>query len=507
MKEWLKNAVFYEIYPSSFNDSNKDGYGDLIGIIKKLDYLENLGINAIWLNPIFDSAFMDGGYDVRDFFKVSKRFGSMEDFELLISESKKRNINIVLDLVAGHTSEKNPLFIKSASPKKNKYSQMFIWNDNPWELTEGYKFISGRYNRMGCYLVNFFSTQPALNYGFNEITHPSWQLSYTHPACLQTREYLKNVIRFWLDKGVMGFRVDMADSLVKNDPAKEATILLWNDITSFMCKEYPEAILISEWSSVLASKAGFDCDFLLDHHNNPYNQLVRAEEASKISVFNINGKGDYKKFFNDYISWYNQIKDTSCLIGNITCNHDTPRLSPFYNNEQLKIIYTMIITLPGVPFIYYGDEIGIKYEKDMISKECGYYRTGTRTPMKWDNSFNYGFSESKKIFLPQDSGVYSNVLTATNDENSILNAIKKIIKFKKENEDFNKNLIEYIDTPDFPFIYKVGSFYIIVNPTNEKKEFDLGYLLDELFSVNNRLEYANNKYYIASVSLSIVKIK
>ena len=145
MNEQLKNEIFYEIYPNSFKDSNNDGYGDFQGIIEKLDYVKNLGVTAIWLNPHFDSPFKDGGYDVKDYFHASKRFGTDDEFFKLVEEIHNRGMKIIIDLVCGHTSEENEIFLKSASSSPSEYDDMFIWTDNPWIVPEGYNFMRGRF--------------------------------------------------------------------------------------------------------------------------------------------------------------------------------------------------------------------------------------------------------------------------------------------------------------------------------------------------------------------------
>ena len=145
----LKNEIFYEIYPNSFKDSNGDGYGDFKGIIEKLDYVASLGVTSIWLNPHFDSPFKDGGYDVKDYFKASSRFGTDEEFFKLVDEVHKRGMKIIIDLVAGHTSEENEMFLKSASPIRNEMSDRYIWNDNPWCAPNEYFFMRGRFDRNG----------------------------------------------------------------------------------------------------------------------------------------------------------------------------------------------------------------------------------------------------------------------------------------------------------------------------------------------------------------------
>ncbi|MDR1697605.1 MAG: glycosylase [Erysipelotrichaceae bacterium] len=502
MATWLKKAVFYEIYPNSFLDTNGDGYGDFKGITSKLDYIKSLGCNAIWINPIYDSPFRDGGYDVRDFFKVSKRFGILDDFKELLKVAAKLEIRICLDLVPGHASEENPLFIKSASPIRNEYSDMFIWNKSPWELPDGYRFISGRYERNGNYLVNFFSTQPAINYGFYEITDPNWQLSYQDPRCLKQRNYLKQIIRYWFDLGVAGFRVDMADSLVKNDPDKVATIALWQEVLQEIKKDYSEHIFISEWSSPRAIKAGFDVDFILDHYHNFLNRLVRYEETGNHSVFDALGRGDAKKCFEVFIKWFQEIKDLGD-IGIITCNHDTPRLGGFYSVPQLKIIYTTLFMLPGIPFLYYGDEIGMKYQKDLPSKECGFQRTGSRTPMQWNQNKHRGFSVADDIFLPVDTTSEIDVATQEDDPNSLLNVVRESLRFRASHEDILGKDFQFVKADRGLFSFKRHKLLVIVNPLQDPKTYRIKSAQKIIYQVN---EATNENGLITLKPFSLVII-
>lgn len=469
---WLKSAIFYEIYPNSFMDSNGDGYGDLKGITSKLDYIKSLGVNAIWLNPHYDSPFMDGGYDVRDYFKVSPRFGSEADFDEFIASAHSRGIKVILDLVPGHTSEQNVDFLKSAEPVPNDMYDRFIWTKGEWDFPQGFKAISGRHDRKGNYIVNFYSTQPSLNYGFNRIDEPSWQMSYKSDAALKTREWLKSVMRFWLDRGADGFRVDMADSLVKNDgerSEKPATSEVWQDIRKMLDSEYPDAVIVSEWSDPQAIRAGFDADFMLDHWGNPYNLLVRGEEAPDgHSYFDINGKGDAAKFAAGFSEWYDKIKNDGYLAI-ISCNHDTPRLAPHYTHEQLMLIYSTLFTLPGVPFLYYGDEIGMKYFKDLPSVECGFARTGSRTPMQWSTDKNAGFSAAEKTFLPTEQDKVVNVAAQEKDKKSLLNFIKSLIAFRKSREEFVSREFEIVHAVGAePLCYRRGKLLCVVNPQKVK---------------------------------------
>ena len=472
MSNWLKSAIFYEIYPNSYMDENGDGYGDLKGITSKLDYIKSLGANAIWLNPHYDSPFMDGGYDVRDYFKVSPRFGTEADFDEFIAAAHAKGIRVILDLVPGHTSEQNADFLKSAESVPNDMYDRFIWTKHEWHFPDGFKAISGRHDRKGNYIVNFYSTQPSLNYGFNNITEPDWQMPYTCEAALKTREWLKSVMRFWLDRGADGFRVDMADSLVKNDGGfgeKPATSEIWRDIRAMLDNEYPDAVLVSEWSNPQAIRAGFHADFMLDHHGNPYNLLVRAEECGKHSYFDIQGRGDAAAFANGFTEWYNAVKGKGS-IAIITCNHDTPRLAPNYNHDQLKAIYTTLFTLPGVPFLYYGDEIGMKYQANLPSVECGFARTGSRTPMQWGLTKNAGFSAADKTFLPTECDKAVNVESQTKDKKSLLNFVKSLLAFRSSRKEFADGDFEIVHAVGSePLVYKRGKLTVVVNPLNVKQ--------------------------------------
>lgn len=186
MPKWLKDAIFYEIYPQSFYDSNGDGIGDIRGIIQKLDYVKQLGCNAIWLNPVYDSPFKDAGYDVRNYKKVKPRYGTNEDLVELIKTVHKKKMRIILDLVPGHTSDTHPWFKQAKQAKVNKFTNRYIFTKSVWDAPPEYRLMCGLCERDGNYMVNYFSSQPALNYGFAEITHPEWQLPMDHPDCLAT---------------------------------------------------------------------------------------------------------------------------------------------------------------------------------------------------------------------------------------------------------------------------------------------------------------------------------
>lgn len=512
MSSWLKSAVFYEIYPNSYADSNGDGYGDLKGITEKLDYVKSIGCNAIWLNPIYDSPFMDGGYDVRDYFKVSPRFGTEADFDVFIKTAHAKGMKVILDLVPGHTSEENADFLRSAENTPNEMYDRFIWTKGEWEFPQGFKAISGRHDRKGNYIVNFYSTQPSLNYGFNRVDDPSWQMSYKSEAAIATREWLKSVMRFWLDRGADGFRVDMADSLVKNDgeqSEKPATSEIWQNIRAMLDAEYPDAVLVSEWANPQAIRAGFHADFMLDHHGNPYNLLVRGEEEpDTYSYFDIKGRGKAEAIAEKFNEWYGEVKGKG-YIALISCNHDTPRLAPFYTQDQLKLIYATLYTLPGVPFVYYGDEIGMKYAADIPSVECGFARTGSRTPMQWNTDKNAGFSTAEKTFLPVSADKVVNVAAQEKDKKSLLNFLREFFAFRKSREEFVSRDFEFVHAlGSEPLVYKRGDLMCVVNPLNVKQTAPV--VIDAkapvLFSAGKAAKIRKTGLEVAPMSFTVIKV-
>lgn len=489
MPKWLKDAIFYEIYPQSFYDSNGDGIGDIQGIIKKLDYVKQLGCNAIWLNPVYDSPFRDAGYDVRNYKKVAARYGTNEDMAELIQAVHKKKMRIIMDLVPGHTSDTHPWFKQAKQAKENKFSNRYIFTDCVWNAPPEYRMMCGLCERDGNYMVNYFSSQPALNYGFAEITDPKWQLPMDHPDCQATVTALKDIMKFWLDMGADGFRVDMADSLVKNDTTKEPTATIWAGIREMLDNEYPDAALVAEWCNppVAINKGGFHCDFYLDHLGNGYNALFRGGSWGDKAFFNKNGEGNIRAFVDEYVPNYEATKDNG-YISLITCNHDTPRMTAYLDEEAIKIAYATIFTLPGVPFLYYGDEIGMRYLKDLTSVEGGYSRTGSRSPMQWCKGKNFGFSESDTTYIPVDSDEKApTVENQRRKKGSIYKVVKDIIKLRKKNKEFSADgefEVLYAEENSFPFVYKRGKYVVFVNP------------LDRLVDVKFEMEVKSELYKI-----------
>lgn len=498
--EWLKNRVFYNIYPQSFYDSNGDGIGDLEGIIRKLDFIKDMGYNGIWLNPIYESPFGDAGYDVADFYKVAPRYGTNADFERLAGECKKRDIRILLDLVAGHTSTECEWFKKSAKFEKNEYTNRYIWTNSVWDSDGGSSaFIGGASERDGCYMKNYFYFQPALNYGFKNV-EKDWQLPMDHPDCLKTREELIKIMKFWCGLGADGFRVDMAPSLIKNDPEKIGIKELWRYVKEELKKDYPDAILVSEWSYPKdAIGAGFDVDFILHFTLKAYTALFRYESGTNPSdrmlgnsYFRSAGKGDIDEFLSEYMEHYNATKGKG-YISIPSGNHDIPRISKGRSVSDLKVCYAFLLTMPGIPFVYYGDEIGMKYIENIPSKEGGYNRTGSRTPMQWDNTKNKGFSTSDTLYLPVDNSIDApNVAEQELDKNSLLNTVKSLIKIRKDNTALWADGDFEVIKKGYPFVYKrsdgKNNIIVAVNPSDKEVNVELPAVSDVLTEENIKRE-------------------
>ena len=481
--KWLENAVFYEIYPQSFYDSNGDGIGDIPGIIQKLDYVKSLGCNAIWLNPCFDSPFKDAGYDVRDYKLVAPRYGTNRDLVSLFKKAHSMGMKVLLDLVPGHTSEEHPWFRASGSDQINAYTSRYIWTDHPYARGDGMPFIGGEMPRPATYIVNFFKCQPALNYGYREIREP-WQQSMDAVGPMETRDAIKDVMRYWLQRGCDGFRVDMADSLVKNDGEdKLGTMEVWRDLAGMVHEEYPEAVLVAEWGNPEQSlSCGFDMDFTLDWDCHGYAKLMRNyrvdqkthEILSNDSYFAADSGKDITEFLADYLPGYEATKDKGlwCMI---TGNHDTIRAEFGLTEIERKLAFAFILTMPGAPFIYYGDEIGMRYQL-LSSKEGGYHRTGSRTPMQWDVSKNLGFSreDHENLYLPIDhSEDAPTVAEQEEDPDSLLNFVRSLIYLRQNHPDLgNYSSFEvcHAEKGSRMFAYKRGKMIVCVNPGQEEAQ-------------------------------------
>ena len=504
---WLSDAVFYQIYPSSFQDSNGDGYGDLQGIISRLDYIKSIGVTAIWLNPVYVSGWTDGGYDIIDYYRVDKRFGDNDDLIELIREAHSRGIKVVMDLVAGHSSDQCEWFLQSREGSNFRYSDYYIWPSFKPEEPEQTgpmdyaalmnssaslirKFVATDAPRGPYYVKNFFDTQPALNFGFAnpDPEHP-WEQAVDAPGPMAMRREIKNIMSFWMDKGVDGFRVDMAASLVKNDFDKSATIKLWkDDFTKWFDEEYPEGILIAEWFNPAQSvaAANFDLDFFC--HDGQYNYSTLffygrrgfgPNAAPSAPYFDKAGAGELKTWYDLYTYQYDAVKGNGyvCMPSG---NHDFNRVCTEGRTtpEELKVAMTFFLTMPGVPFLFYGDEIGLKQNPNAPSTDGSGGRAGCRIPMLWDGTANGGFSTAPidKIYIPQDPD--PNRMTVEKEENdpaSLLNYVRTMLRLRKDvkalGADASWRLVSSLDQP-YPMVYerKLGSerCYVVLNPSGKQ---------------------------------------
>jgi maltose alpha-D-glucosyltransferase/alpha-amylase len=488
---WLQKAVFYQIYPQSFYDSNKDGIGDIPGIVEKLDYLESLGVTGVWINPCFVSPFQDAGYDVADYYKVAPRYGTNEDLKTLFTAAKQRGIRILLDLVPGHTSVKHPWFLESQKHAVNQYTDYYVWNNSIWDMPqEDLQVVRGYGERDAGYVTNFFWFQPALNYGFAQLdpSHP-WMQPVDAPGSQMVREEIKKIMAFWLDMGASGFRVDMANSLVKRDPDKQETARFWKWIREWLEETYPEAVLVSEWGAPnQAIPAGFHADFLLGFNNPGWVSLFRKRGKGRWrdpyswSFFDKSGHGDIRQFLDEYLFYLEAVKDRG-YVALITGNHDeTPRIADGKSDAMMKLIYLFLLTMPGTPFIYYGDEIGM-HSQDLPSKEGGYSRTGVRTPMQWSNGKNAGFSNADVdfLYLPVDpSPDRPNAAEQESDPSSLLNRVRELIHLRHALPALTADAkfeVVYAESGKLPFVYsmtKDGQKLIIaLNPSAQRVSLDL----------------------------------
>ena len=477
--EWLNKALFYEVYPQSFFDSNGDGIGDLKGIQKKLDYIKNLGFNALWLNPIYESPFKDAGYDITVYKKVAKRYGTNRDAYDLFKAAHEKGMKVILDFVPGHTSLMCPWFRKSCEGKENEFTSRYIWTDSVWKTPKDLPVLRGISDRDGAVVTNFFSVQPALNYGFAS-PHESYEEPVDGKGPQGTITAMIDILRFWLRHGADGFRCDMAGSLVKHDPDHSGTIRVWRQIIDTIKNDFPDAVFVSEWDDPLCSlRAGFDMDFLLQDPFNPYNSLL-TRTSSPYFRFD-NSRKDAKAYFDNFRKLYAFASSQQKFLSLISGNHDTKRLASFLSPEEMKFYYLYLFTMPNVPFLYYGDEIGMKYEEGLLSVEGGFDRTGNRSPMQWDETKMAGFTSGRTSYIriPSERAGIS-VREEAEEDDSLFAFLKTLLSFRKDHVAFDNDAsFELVETKGYcPLVYIRKKFaeklLIAINPSPRTYKISLG---------------------------------
>jgi alpha-glucosidase len=441
---WWRDGIIYQIYPRSFADSNDDGIGDLPGIISKLDYLHALGVDAIWLSPIYPSPDVDFGYDVADYCEIDPKFGTMQDFEALVKGANKRDIHIILDLVLNHTSDQHPWFLEAKKSKDNPYHDWYLWQDpkpngdppNNWASWFGgpaWEFDPdlGQY-----YYHMFHKEQPDLN----------WRNPDVRAAML-------DVFRFWLKKGVDGFRLDVFNAYFKDPEFKDNPSQF--GIRAFDRQKHIYDISQPEMFPVLQ-----EIRTIMDKRKDTYvvgeTFLADPQQTAQYcgdgklhAAFNFDfaqNRWHPKRFLQSALRWYQSLGDNA-WPNNFLSNHDMRRAASRYclgeDDRRAKVALAMLLTIKGTPFMYYGEEIGLRdipirklsEVKDPVGKTFWPLfngRDGCRAPMQWNDQIHAGFS-SAETWLPVHANYPKrNVDQQITDPESLLIFCKHIIQVRKE---------------------------------------------------------------------------
>jgi len=486
---WLVDGVIYQIYPASFADANGDGMGDLVGVIDHLDYLQWLGVTTLWINPCFVSPFTDGGYDIADYLRVDPRYGSAEDVSRLCEAAHERGMRVLLDLVAGHTSDQHSWFVDSSGTAEGEHADRYIWTPSRTIKPVGYEISSG--DRDGCFLPNFFATQPALNFGFGRADPAEpWRQHPEDPGPTANRAALRQIMSYWLDRGADGFRVDMAASLVKDDATGEHNRRLWWETRAWLDREYPDAVMVSEWGDpVAADAAGFHLDFFLHFKGRAFRSLFDNGQGIQVPdwepgpcYFDAAGTGSAMEFIDIWDSVTREMGEgaTVCLP---TSNHDFPRLACGDRDaEQVRAAMVMVLTWPSVPAIYFGDEIGMRFIPDLPDHEGSrlgehYNRAGSRTPMQWTaGAAEDASGQSRYLPIDQKSDRPS-VAAQRDDPDSLLNLVRDLIRLRTTHRALGSDgAVEVVAGRDqpYPLVYLRSHgdtrFLVAMNPRRQPAE-------------------------------------
>ncbi len=474
-KKWWKESVVYQIYPKSFKDSNGDGVGDIRGIIQKLDYLKELGVNVLWISPMLESSQDDNGYDISDYRRIYKEYGTMEDYEELLSEAHKRDIRILMDLVVNHTSDEHNWFVESRKSKDNPYRDYYIWKDpvngkkpNNWGGAFGGSAWEYDPQTQMYYLHLFSKKQPDLNWENEKV-----------------RQEVYDMMTFWCEKGIDGFRMDVISMISKDQtfPDGEMNNSLYGDFGPY-CVHGPR---VHEFLQEMNREVLSRYDIMTVGETSG----VTIEEAQKYAgeagkelnmVFQFehvdNGSGDYgkwttekydfKEFKRIMIKWQEELQGkawNSLFLG----NHDQPRSvsrfgndSPAYRETSAKMLATCLHMMQGTPYVYQGEELGMtnvyfdKLEdyRDIESinfftelTEAGLMtpeymmkclmlrsRDNARTPMQWDDSAQAGFTDGESWIKVNPNYKEINAAQQLEDPNSIFHYYQKLIRLRKEKD-------------------------------------------------------------------------
>ena len=459
-RQWWHSSVVYQIYPRSFNDSNGDGIGDINGIREKLDYLKELGIDVIWLSPVYKSPNDDNGYDISDYCDIMDEFGTMEDMDNLLKEANERGIKILMDLVVNHTSDEHKWFIEAKKSKDNEYRDYYIWRDpvdghEPNDLGSCFSGSAWQYDETtGQYYLHLFSKkQPDLNWENEKV-----------------RNEVYKMMNFWVDKGIGGFRMDVIDLIGK---VPDEMITGNGPKLHEYLQEMNKAALEGNDLLTVGETWGATPEVAKLYSNPERKELSMVFQFEHIGVDQIEGKEkwDLKPLellaLKEVLSkWQTELEGQgwNSLFWN---NHDLPRIVSRWGNdkeyriESAKMFATLLHGMKGTPYIYQGEELGmtnIRFEdiddykdieslnmyKDRLSK--GYTheeimesiyakgRDNGRTPMQWDNSENAGFTTGTPWIAVNENYNEINAKQCLEDENSVFHHYRKLIDIRKNND-------------------------------------------------------------------------
>ncbi|MDU2948592.1 MAG: alpha-glucosidase [Staphylococcus epidermidis] len=540
-RNWWKEAVAYQVYPRSFNDSNGDGIGDLPGLIEKLDYLENLGIDVIWLSPMYPSPNDDNGYDISDYKGIMSEFGTMDDFDQLLSSIHQRGMKLILDLVVNHTSDEHPWFIESKSSKASAKRDWYIWADpkpdgsepNNWESIFNGSTWEFDESTKQYYFHLFSKKQPDLNWENPDV-----------------RQAVFDMMNWWFEKGIDGFRVDAITHIKKNFEAGDLPVPDGKKFAPAFDVDMNQPG-IQEWLQEMKDKSLSRYDIMtVGEANgvtpNDAEEWVGEEKGKFNMIFQFEHLGlwstgdtkfDVKSYKQVLNRWQKQLENVGWNALFIE-NHDQPRRVSTWGDdknywyESATSHATAYFLQQGTPFIYQGQEIGmtnypfesiesfndvaVKTEYQIVKKEGGDVnqlldkykmenRDNARTPMQWNNSINAGFTTGKPWFHVNPNYTEINVKQQLNDKFSILSYYKALIQLKKSDLIYTYGKFSMVDAENeqifaYTRSFKNNTVLIVANLTNEVSELNLPFELD-ISSVDIKL----HNYHLNDINLDHIK--
>ena len=479
-KDWWQSAVFYQIYPKSFQDTTGDGMGDIPGIISRLDYLEKLGIDGIWLSPVCQSPQVDNGYDISDYQDIYPPFGTMADMETLIAEANKRGITIIMDLVLNHCSDQHPWFLEAIKGRDNPYHDFFIWRDG-----DG---ITPPNDMMACFGGSMWTYVPQLGqYYFHQFAAAQPDLNWENPAL---RRALYDMIRFWVDKGVGGFRLDVIDQIAK---IPEEKITANGPRLHEFLREMSAAAFCEEGIVSVGEAWGADVERAKLFSSRDCKELSMVFQFQHIGLDQQPGgeKWDTKPLYLPELkacmtAWQEGLAEEgwNSLFMN---NHDLPRIVSRWGNdgeyrvESAKMLATFLHGMQGTPYIYQGEEIGMtnirlpleKYvdleihnifsertakgyaPEDVMESIYARGRDNARTPMQWTSGENAGFTTGTPWLPVNENSSFINVEAALADPDSVFYYYQKLIALRKSHEVFRNGRFTLLKPEDEQrFIYR-----------------------------------------------------